>query len=82
MKIVVIGGSHYARASTVKKLRRKGHQVEAASKLSGVDTFIADYRDAGYAGQYLRHRLLHLASLIRELWRQARAWRGKLSIRF
>ena len=81
MKIVVIGGSHYIRASTVKKLQRKGHDVEVASKLPRANTYITDYRDAGYAGQHLRRLLLHLASLVHELWRQGRVWRGKLGIR-
>lgn len=82
MKIVVIGGSHYIRATTVKKLQRKGHEVEAAFTFPSVNASITDYRDAGYAGQYLRHLLLHLALLVRELWRQGCAWRGKLGIRF
>lgn len=70
MKIVVIGGSHYIRASTVKKLQRKGHEVEVASTPPRVNTYITDHRDAGYAGQHLRRLLLHLASLLHELWRQ------------
>lgn len=78
MKIVVIGGTDYIRASTVKKLQRKGHEVEAASTRARVDAFNTDYRDAGYAGQHLRRRLLHLASLIHELWRRSRTWRSKL----
>ncbi|MGX5830161.1 hypothetical protein [Mesorhizobium sp. 43Arga] len=81
MKIAVIGASHYARASTVKKLQRDGHEVEAASKRAGVDTLITDYRDAGYAGQYLRRRLLHLVSLVHEFWRQGQWWCSKVSIR-
>ncbi|MET3521874.1 hypothetical protein [Mesorhizobium abyssinicae] len=82
MKIAVIGGSRYSRASTIKKLQRKGHEVEAAPRRAGVETFIADYRDAGYAGQHLRNCLLHLGSLIYELWRLRRSWGNKLSIRF
>jgi uncharacterized protein YbjT (DUF2867 family) len=82
MKIVVIGGTHYIRASTVKKLQRKGHEVEAAPTRDGVNLSITDYRDPGYAGQHLRHRLLRLASLIHELWRQGRTWRSKLNVRF
>ena len=82
MKIVVIGGSHYIRASTVKKLQRKGHEVEAAPTLPRVNTYITDYRDPGYAGQHLRRMLLHLASLAHALWRQGGAWRSKLSVRF
>ena len=82
MKIVVIGGSHYIRASTVKKLQRNGHEVEAAPTLARANTYITDYRDPGYAGQHLRRLLLRLASLVHELWRQARAWCGKLGVRF
>lgn len=82
MKIVVIGGSHYIRASTVKKLQSKGHEVEAASRPRGANTYITDYRDAGYAGQHLRCRLVYLGSLIHELWRQGRAWRNKLNAHF
>ncbi|TSE07857.1 hypothetical protein C1D09_018080 [Mesorhizobium intechi] len=81
MKIVVIGGSHYIRASTVKKLQSKGHEVEAAPTPARVSTYITDYRDPGYAGQHLRRLLLHLASLVHELWRHGRAWRSKLVIR-
>ncbi|TPL23384.1 hypothetical protein FJ945_15855 [Mesorhizobium sp. B2-4-9] len=81
MKIVVIGGSRYLRARTVKKLQRKGHEVETAASLPRVDNYIADHRDAGYAGQTLRRLLLHLASLVHELWRQRRIWRSKLCIR-
>ncbi|TIU01084.1 MAG: hypothetical protein E5W55_01320 [Mesorhizobium sp.] len=82
MKIVVIGGSRYSRASTIKKLQLKGHEVEAAPRRAGAETFITDYRDAGYAGQYLRHCLLHLGSLIYDLWRQRRSCCNKLSIRY
>ena len=82
MKIVVIGGSHYIRANTVKKLRRKGHEAESSPTLPRVNTSTTDYRDAGYAGQHLRRRLLHLASLVDELWRHGRALGRKLGKRF
>lgn len=81
MKIVVIGSSHYARASTIKKLQREGHEVEAAFTLLRVNAPITDYRDAGYAGQYLRNLLLYLGSVVREVWRQARTRFGRLSVR-
>lgn len=81
MKIIVIGSSHYVRASTVKKLQREGHEVEAAFTLLSANA-ITDYRDAGYAGQYLRRLLLQLASHVREVWCQRRAWRRKLGSRF
>jgi uncharacterized protein YbjT (DUF2867 family) len=38
MKIVVIGGTGLIGAKTVDRLRRKGHEVIAASPASGVDT--------------------------------------------
>lgn len=82
MKIVVIGSSHFARASTIKKLQREGYEVEAAFTILRVNAPITDYRDAGYAGQYLRRLLLHMASHVREIWRQARAWSRKLGILF
>lgn len=82
MKIVVIGGSHFIGASTVRKLQRNGHEVEAAPRLARANTYITDYRDPGYAGQHLRRMLLHLASLVHGLWRQGHAWRSKLGIRF
>ncbi|WP_157865910.1 hypothetical protein [Mesorhizobium japonicum] len=82
MKIVVIGGSHYSRARTVKRLQLNGHEVEAAPTRASVEKFITDYRDAGYAGQHLRRRLLYLGRLIQELWRKRRSWHSKLSDRF
>lgn len=82
MKIVVIGGSHYSRASTVKKLQRKGYEVEAAPTRANIEKFSTDYRDAGYAGQYLRRRLLCLGRLIYELWHKRRSWRSKFGVRF
>lgn len=82
MKIIVIGSSHYARASTVKKLQREGHEVEAAFTLPSVNAPTTDYRDAGYAGQYLRRLLLYLAAHVREAWCHRRAWRRKLGSGF
>src|SRR5437016_115014 len=38
MKIVVIGGSGLVGSKTVERLRKKGHEVVAASPSSGVDT--------------------------------------------
>ena len=38
MKIVVIGGSGLIGSKLVERLRRKGHEVVAASPASGVDT--------------------------------------------
>lgn len=82
MKIVVIGSSSYSKASTIKKLQLKGHKVEAAPRCATVETFTTDYRDAGYAGQYLRYHLLYLGALTYELWRQGRSRCNKLSIRY
>lgn len=82
MKIVVIGGSHYSRVSTVKKLQRKGHEVEAAPSRANIENFTTDYRDAGYAGQYLRRRLLYLVWIIHEWWRKRSRRRSKFWVRF
>jgi uncharacterized protein YbjT (DUF2867 family) len=38
MKIVVIGGTGLIGGKTVDRLRRKGHEVNATSPASGVDT--------------------------------------------
>ncbi|AZO69962.1 hypothetical protein [Mesorhizobium sp. M1D.F.Ca.ET.043.01.1.1] len=81
MKIVVIGGSHYSRASTVKKLQRKGLEAEAVPTRASIENLITDYRDAGYAGQHLRRRLRYLGWLIHELWRKRRSQRSKFGDR-
>ena len=38
MKIVVIGGSGLIGSKTVDRLRKKGHEVVAASPKRGIDT--------------------------------------------
>ena len=50
MKIVVIGGSGLIGSKTVKRLRRKGHQVVAASPSSGVNTMTGEGLAVASAG--------------------------------
>src|SRR5918992_923396 len=42
MKIVVIGGSGLIGSKTVERLRKKGHEVVAASPTSGVNTITGE----------------------------------------
>lgn len=42
MKIVVIGGSGLIGTKTVERLRKKGHEVVAASPNSGVNTITGE----------------------------------------
>jgi len=42
MKIVIIGGSGLIGAKTVERLRKKGHEVVAASPKSGVNTITGE----------------------------------------
>lgn len=42
MKIVVIGGSGLIGSKTVERLRKKGHDVIAASPKSGVNTLTGE----------------------------------------
>ena len=44
MKIVVIGGSGLIGTKLVKRLRQHGHEVVAASPISGVNTITGDVR--------------------------------------
>jgi uncharacterized protein YbjT (DUF2867 family) len=50
MKIVVIGGSGLIGSKTVKRLRKKGHDVVAASPNSGVNTITGEGLAAALAG--------------------------------
>jgi uncharacterized protein YbjT (DUF2867 family) len=50
MKIVVIGGSGLIGTKVVERLRRKGHEVLAASPASGVDTITGQGLAAALAG--------------------------------
>jgi uncharacterized protein YbjT (DUF2867 family) len=50
MKIVVIGGTGLIGSKTVERLRKKGHEVIAASPNSGVDTITGEGLAAALAG--------------------------------
>jgi hypothetical protein len=50
MKIVVIGGTGLIGSKTVERLRRKGHDVVAASPSSGVNTVTGEGLAAALAG--------------------------------
>lgn len=50
MKIVVIGGSGLIGSRTVERLRRRGHEVIAASPASGVDTITGEGLGDALAG--------------------------------
>lgn len=50
MKIVVIGGTGLIGSKTVERLRKKGHDVLAASPNTGVDTLTGKGLDDALAG--------------------------------
>ena len=50
MKIVIIGGSGLIGAKTAERLRRKGHEVVAASPKSGVNTITGEGLAAALTG--------------------------------
>ena len=50
MKIVIIGGTGLIGSKTVERLRKKGHEVLAASPNSGVNTFTGEGLTEALAG--------------------------------
>jgi uncharacterized protein YbjT (DUF2867 family) len=55
MKIVVRGGSGLIGSKTVERLRRKGHQVVAASPSSGVNIMTGEGLTDALAGAQVGH---------------------------